>query len=455
MVAKFKIVAVLFLLGINFGYAQQLISYTSINHTEAYIGQPVQMTVSVYSNTWFTKGVDVGNIQVEGALTVYFRSVSNTRTFSGKQFAGVDFIYNVFPTQEGVITIPELTIHVESPKPGGYEGIKHTIHTKPKAITVKGVPPGYNPNNWLVSSTLNVNEKWNVSIKKVKVGDVLQRSIHRSASGTLGEFIPAVVWDSVAGVSIYPKRPSVNTNKTKTYVSASRTDGANYLFEKEGDVTLPRIEFVYWNYNNRKFYKKVIDSVTIHVEANPDLSMLAGIKKQLEAEATIVPEEEQPFLILGLTVKTFVEYLVLGILLLYILYKLLPWLFRKTRARYKTYHASEHYAFRNLVRSLEDRDEYKILNHLKIWLLKLDSDIPSMQAFITVYGNEALKKEYNNLEERANGNTTAIFSSSQFKTELKAARARYLKRDQSAVISKKNTKISERWLNPMTSEKRF
>ncbi|MFB9054592.1 BatD family protein [Formosa undariae] len=455
MVAKFRILAVLFLLGVNFGYAQQLISYTSINHTEAYIGQPVQMTVSVYSNTWFTKGVDVGNIQVEGALTVFFRSVSNRKTFSGKPFSGVDFIYNVFPTQEGVITIPELTIHVESPKPGGYEGIKHTIHTKAKEITVKGVPPGYNPDNWLVSSTLNVSEKWNQSTKKVRVGDVLQRSIHRSASGTLGEFIPAVILDSVAGVSIYPKRPSVNTNKTKTYVSASRTDGANYLFEKEGDVVLPRIEFVYWNYNNHKFYKKVIDSVTIHVEPNPDLSMLAGIKKQLEAETAAVPEEDKPFLILGLPVKTFVEYLLISILLLYLLYRLLPWLYRKIKTHYKTYHASEKYAFKNLKHALGHSNHYKILNQLKIWLLKLDSEIPSMHAFVAIYGSDALQKAFNQLERRANGDPTATFDSRRFKTELKAARSRYLKREQNLVIDKKNTVVSKRWLNPMTSEKRF
>ncbi|WP_434035265.1 BatD family protein [Formosa sp. 4Alg 33] len=455
MVAKFKIIAVLFLLGINFGYAQQLISYTSVNHTEAYIGQPIQMTVSVYSNTWFTKGVDVGNIQVEGALTVYFRSVSNTRTFSGKQFSGVDFIYNVFPTQEGVITIPELSIQVESPKPGGYKGIKHTIHTKSKAITVKGVPAGYNPDNWLVSSTLNVSEKWNESTKKVMVGDVLQRSIHRSASGTLGEFIPAVVWDSVAGVSIYPKRPTVNTNKTKTYVSANRTDGANYLFEKEGDITLPRIEFVYWNYGNRKFYKKVIDSVTIHVEPNPDLSMLAGIKKQLEAETATVPEEEKPFLILGLPVKTFVEYLVLGILVLYLLYRLLPWIYRKIKVQSKRYHASEAYAFKNLERALGHSNHYNILNQLKIWLLKLDSEIPSMQAFVSIYGSEALQKEFYLLEQRANGDASVAFNSGRFKTELKEARSRYLKREQTALTDKKHTKVSKRWLNPMTSEKRF
>ncbi|PNW27114.1 BatD family protein [Formosa algae] len=452
MVAKFKIIALLFLLSTSVGYAQQLISYATINHNEAYIGQPIQMTVSVYSNTWFTKGVDVGNIQVEGALTVYFRSVSNTRTFSGKQFSGVDFIYNVFPTQEGVITIPELTIHVESPKPGGYKGIKHTIHTKPKNITVKGVPVGYNPNNWLVSSTLTVHEKWNVNTNNVKVGDVLQRTISRSASGTLGEFIPAVVWDSISGVSIYPKRPSVNTNKTKTYVSASRTDGANYLFEKEGEVTLPKIEFVYWNYNSHKFYKKIIDSVTITVAPNPDLSMLAGIKKELEAEVTHIPEEEQPFLILGLPVKTFVLYCVLGVLILYILYKVIPWAIRKIKARNKEYHGSEKYAYRTLKSALGGTKDYETLHALKVWLIKLNPAIPSIHAFVNTYGSKAMQQEYYNLERRATGHTDAVFNGSVFKSELKEARQSYLNQRTTAVSKQDKDAIEKRWLNPTSSE---
>src|SRR5690606_34578512 len=103
------------------------------------------------------------------------------------------------------------------------------------------------------------------------VGDVLQRTIVRSAGGTLSEFIPAQSWDSVPGVSIYPTRPKVETTKTKTYVSAKRTEAVNYLFEKEGEIVLPKIEFVYWNYNTKKSYKKVIDSTVIQVAPNADL----------------------------------------------------------------------------------------------------------------------------------------------------------------------------------------
>ena len=57
-----------------------------------------------------------------------------------------------FPTQEGVLKIPVLEIHVESPKDGGYKGIKRTTKTKIKNLTVKNIPLGYDPQNWLVAT---------------------------------------------------------------------------------------------------------------------------------------------------------------------------------------------------------------------------------------------------------------------------------------------------------------
>ncbi|MGJ5643336.1 BatD family protein [Formosa sp. S-31] len=449
MVKRIKILCFLFVLGCGVS-AQNLISYVTVNHDEAYIGQPIQMTVSVYTSTWFTSGVDVGNIQIEGALTVYFRSLSNRKTISGKDYAGVDFIYNVFPTQEGTLTIQPLSIDVESPAPGGYKGIKHTIHTKPKTITVKPVPLGYNPNNWLVSGNLTINEHWSTDTKNVKVGDVLQRTITRSAAGTTGEFIPAVIWDSIPGVSIYPKRPGVNTNKTKTSISSSRTDAANYLFEKEGEVVLPRIEFVFWNYNNRQFYKKVIDSLRIEVAPNPDLKMLAGIKKQLEAENSAIPEEDKPFLIFGLTIKRFIELLLLGLLTLYVLYKLLPWGIKKIKHHKAMYRASEGYAFKQLERVLVQSDSFKILYALKVWLIKLNPEIPNMGTFISVYGSDVLKNNFLALEQQALGKGSATFNSNTFKSELKQARARYLKKEHL-----NSTTSKSEWLNPISDTRKY
>ncbi|MCX7546642.1 BatD family protein [Xanthomarina sp. F1114] len=446
MVGKLKyIVFVMFAISVQ-TYGQQLISYVSLNHDTAYIGQPVQMTVSVYSNTWFTTGIDVGNIQVEGALTVYFRSVSNSRTFSGKQFSGVDFIYNVFPTRAGKITVPELTIHVESPKPGGYKGIKHTIHTKPKSIQVNDVPVGYDPNNWLVSSSLNITERWNTSLKNVKVGDVLQRTITRSAAGTLSEFIPAVTWDSVPGVSIYNTRPKTNTHKSKTAVSASRVEMANYLFEKEGEVVLPKIEFVYWNYYNKRFYKKTIDSTVIQVAPNADLEMLASIKKQLEAETT-EPEvaEDKPFLILGMTPKRFLLLVIFGLLAIYVLIKLLKWFIPFSKKKYQAYLHSEKYLFTKVTRALRQKNARGFLEQLTKWMLHLDLEEQSFDYFLKTYGTEDLKREYSQLMANLFQNERpALSNSSALLSALKASRKQYFE----TLEEKSKAKLDTDWLNP-------
>ncbi|MCG2461705.1 BatD family protein [Flavobacteriaceae bacterium F89] len=439
-----------FLLSVAEGYGQQLISYVTVSHTDPYVGQPVQMTVSVYTETWFTQGVDVGNIQVEGALTVYFRSLPNQRTFNGKRFTGVDFIYNLFPTQPGPLRITPLHIDVVSPRPGDSKGIKHTLATKAKKLTVKDIPLGINPNEWLVSSSLDVSQRWNASLITVKVGDVLQRTITRSAGGTLSEFIPAAVWDSVAGVGIYPKRPITRTEKTKTYVSGFRSETVNYLFEKEGTVILPKQEFLHWNVRYNKYYKRIIDSITINVAPNPNLGILTGIKKQLESETKAEQEPEQKAkLIFGMTWKEFLKLIATVLALSVIAFYSLKWALLNVRERYRTYKESEQNAFRRVRWSLRYKKKSKFFDFAKRWLLKLELKERSLDFFIQQYGTENLRQNYIILKTNVFDNNTSINPNySVLNKELALARKQFLKKRMS--VQKHEVQQQEKdWLNPI------
>lgn len=450
MVKKLSIV-ISFLLLPLISMGQNIIAYATVSPNDAYIGQPVRLTVSVYTSTWFTSGIDLGNIKVDDALTVYFRSVSNSKTFSGKTYAGVSFYYNVFPTQEGQITIPGLSIQIESPKPGDYKGIKRTVTTKPKRFNVNAVPLGYNPNNWLVATYLNVNQKWSAPLSNIKVGDVVQRTINRGVGGTMSEFIPATVWDSIAGISIYPKRPKVNTKKSKTSIASSRSETVNYLFEKEGEVIIPSLEYMYWNSNTRKFYKKRIDSVKIHVKPNPDLSMLASIKKSLQKETDeLTKAEDKPFLILGLTPKVFVKYVIIGLALLFILIYILRYaigFIKKTRNQYLR---SEAYAFHQVKNAINNQDYFAFSSVSHTWLKKLNPDFESLQDLEKSLNFEELQQAYNQL-------STAVFNNKQstgetyakFLKTLKVARQYYLKQD---MAMQNTTSSNYKWLNPTSTD---
>ena len=154
-----------------------VLSEVSINRKSVYVGQPVEVSVGIFTPTWFTQGVNFGNIKVNGAFTVYFRSVSTSKKINGKNYAGVVAIYNVFPYDDEDLVFPSLEMVVETPNEGGFKGIKRSVKTKSRNIDVKAVPNGYNANDWLVANNVNVNESWQGDLKTVKVGDVVQRTV--------------------------------------------------------------------------------------------------------------------------------------------------------------------------------------------------------------------------------------------------------------------------------------
>ncbi len=433
-------------------FGQSLVADVTVNPTDAYIGQPVQLKVSVYTSTWFTSGIDVGNIQVDGALTVYFRSVSSTKTINGKKYAGVDFYYNLFPTDDGIVNIPELNIQVESPKDGDFKGIKSIVKTAPKNLSIKAVPLGYNPNNWLVATSLNINEKWSAPITDVKVGDVVQRTISRSAGGTLSEFIPATIWESTDGISIYPKRAQVKTNKSKTGVSAQRIENVNYLFEKEGEIVLPAIEYVYWNSVNKKFYRNQIDSITIQVKPNADLTMLASIKKTLQKENIEETEQEdKAFLILGISPKVFIKYLVFGLIALFILFKVSKKIISFYWQWYGKYLKSEPYAFMQVRKAVNRSDFNNFIKTSNAWLLKSGFNGISFQDFVRTYGTENLDKVLKQLNED-HFKHQRISDRSSFNIlldELKRSRQYYLSQQRP---EKKPVSRDKGWLNPVSAD---
>jgi len=433
---------------LTFGMSgQNLLSYVTVNNTSPYVGQPVQVKVNVYTTTWFTSGIDVGNIQVDNALTVYFRSVSSVKTINGKKYAGVEFYYNLFPTREGNITIPVLEIHVETPKEGDYKGVKRILKTKAKSITAKPVPLGYDPQKWLVANSLSVSQKWSMSLNEIKVGDVVERTINRSASNTLSEFIPATLWDSIAGVSLYSKRPKVNTKKTRTTVSSNRSETISYLFEKEGEVVIPTMTYMYWNAANKKFYQKNLDSIIISVKPNADLAMLASIKKSLQKETVEEAIIETPFLIFGLAPKTFIKYVVLGLLALLILVKILIFGYSFFIKRYHAYLQSETHAFNQVIKAVNANNYGTYSKTVQVWFAKLGSPFLSVRQLIDTSDDDEFKKVISGLNESLfkYAKKNDFSNKTVIKKGLKQLRKNYLNDYQR---KHEITKTDNNWLNP-------
>jgi len=420
-----------------------LYSEVSVNKSKVFVGEPVEVSIAVFTSTWFTKGVDPGNVKVNGAFTVYFRGVSESRQINGKTYAGVRMIFNVFPYDDDDIVIPSIEFKVETPDEGGYKGIKRNIKTKPKVIIVNPVPAGYNKSEWMVSSGVEVKDKWTGNKSNVKVGDVLERHITRTAAGTVSGLITPIVWDTINGVSVYPSRSLVEDIKTKTSISAKRTDGIKYFFEKEGEVKIPKVEIMWWNAYQQKLYKRTLKEITLKVLPNPDLGMLESIRDSLQVrsdEGYGENSEGEAFTIFGLSIKQFVLALVLGILIMYLIVKSSIKLERTYRKRKERYKRSELYFFRQFAKSVKSGNPVTVLNKLYLWIDQLKLQEPTVKYFAQNFGNDVVLTESAMIEENV------IINSNKISLSLKswsAARKMYLER-----AYKKAESINDNWINP-------
>ncbi len=378
--------------------AQRVWSDVQLDRSSAYVGQPVEVRITVYTSTWFTRGLDLGNIKVNGAFTVYFRPVSQSFQYEGKTYAGVQQIYHVFPYQADDIVFPSLEIAVESPPEGDFKGVRQVIRSEEKPIRVMPVPPNLAGDPWLVATGLQVSQSWNGNLDQVRVGDVLERRISRTASGTVSELIPPITWDSLPGVSLYPARGSVQNNKTRTAISASRSETMRYLFEREGEVTLPEMVFTWYNPYRQQLYKRTLPEVPLQVKPNPDLGILASVRDSLAdqqaAEAAPDEEEAEARTILGMSVKDF--FIALGLILLglYGLYLGSKGLILYFKKRRETFRQSEAYFFRRFKQAARKKEQGVAAKLLYRWIDELALDEPSVDHFVGRFGTAHLKKEW-------------------------------------------------------------
>ncbi|QTN39030.1 BatD family protein [Cryomorphaceae bacterium] len=361
---------------------QKLWAEVEVDKNSVYVGEPVQVSITVYTSTWFTRGIDLGNLRVENAFTVYFRPVSTTKTDAGNTYAGVQLIYKVFPYTQKDLLFPELNIQVESPEEGGYRGITQNVRSKAVRIRVKPAPATLESEDWLVTPGLRVSETYSKSLNDIRVGDVVERSVVRNADETVADLIPPISWDSVDGTRMYLQRPSVENIKGRTQFSARRTDRVQYLFEDEGEVDFPE-QVLYWFHPSRqKLFKKTLPSHTVYVAANPDLGMLQTIRDSL----SLMESTDSMESIEGGGKKSWTQWLILAVagtsvfFFAFVIYRRVP-IWRANRSERRTrYFKSESYAFKQVLHFAKNPDSKEHANAVYHWLDTLPLHSPTLEA---------------------------------------------------------------------------
>ena len=109
------------LLALSYLEAQKVDAFARVrmSPTQVVEKQPIKVTITVYSSTWFAEPLDFQNVQVENAFILPFaRTQSGIHYINDKKYAGLEFFYLVFPYQSGDYEFPALEIKTSIPPEG-------------------------------------------------------------------------------------------------------------------------------------------------------------------------------------------------------------------------------------------------------------------------------------------------------------------------------------------------
>ena len=384
----------LFLLGCFYNAAAQVSCFarTEFDTRSVYTQQPFKITFTVLTATWYTAPLEFQDLQIPNAFIIPFsQTTPGMFDVNGKQYAGLQFYYIVFPYKPGNYTIPPIKIAATTPPEGEAISKKITIATKPEKFIVKPMPASYK-GDWFVAKDVVITQHWNKPLRNLKVGDVIERTIVENAKGTLPQFIPDLKPDSLNWASIYPHEASLQDTRDDYDANGVRTQTFTYLLEKEGDFVLPATVVKWWNPYSRKVFQRGTGRIKIHVAANPNLGILATIKDSLTAKQPVTIAEkkpEGPHLIYGIPWYWFTLYALATLLIVYVIVKMIIRIYRSLHTSYVHYKNSEVYWFRKFKHS--SLLFPSILKNLYAWWDRFKA--PGKSSSIMLDAKETNKKE--------------------------------------------------------------
>lgn len=346
------------------------------------VGQPVRLVVSVFVPNYFTGSPDFPEFELENAIVVLpqDRPENSNEQSGGVTYAGITRTYMIYPQEPGDFRLPpaEIITSYASAPPKSTE-----VHLSLPALTFHADVPAaaQNLDYFLPTTSLTIQQKWSSSLKNVRAGDSIVRTITVTAIKMQAMLIPPLPLEAPDGVRIYTEEPIVQDQKTDRgdFVFGRRTESVKYLIRKEGDYTLPAIELKWWNLSTNRLVTATLPLVHFTAVANPNY--VAELPPEQEPAPVAQPRHVSLWTRYKFWIRAAVPCCVAFLLLFWTGWRYLPRLWRSLRGWREQRKHSETAYFRSLLNACEKNRPVETYERLLRWAavadpgLKLDDSL--------------------------------------------------------------------------------
>jgi len=258
--------------GVNLLAAEETVMVKTTSDVEkAWMGQRVRFVVTLYSPGPFT-GTPVFQIPELGDTVI---SKDGSPVVGSESIGGDSWItqrheFNLYTQKTGTIQVPEFQVSFESKDDFLGDAKPRKGETEPFEF-VSARPPGTDELPFVVSSsTLEVEESWsNDDEEELEAGEVVTRSIVRTATDTSAMFLDPFAAGQIDGVRVYVSDPSVEEVSERGVSKVSRTDVIRYQFAKGGHYEFPPITYSWWDPEGEKVRTVTLEGRSFTAKAPP------------------------------------------------------------------------------------------------------------------------------------------------------------------------------------------
>ena len=240
---------------------------TSIAPQDPYVQSAIHVTRRLYySNYVQVRPEQFGPLSVEDALVVEIGDVRRSFSVRGEDHYNVLIRRSVvFPERSGELTIPASQVMVRVSF--GTRDVTLPIFSESSTLRVLSIPRDYPADqNWFPASDVRIQDSLGTSdLEGLSVGDSIVREVEITAIDSHSTGIPQIDLNTHDSIRRYPDPPQLSDSALIDSVVGKRTQSETLLLTKPGTIEIPPTEVVWWNPQEKRVMRTIIEPVVLNV----------------------------------------------------------------------------------------------------------------------------------------------------------------------------------------------
>lgn len=247
-----------------------------VDKTTPYIGEQLTYIFRFYYAEGPSQSPNYGPPQFTGFWSDYEPQQTNySTTVAGRDYRVAELRTALFPALSGELTLEPTTLDIA----GGFFSRGQRLETLPVTVTVQPLPDGAPVSfNGAVG---RFEIQGDVDMTETRVDEPVTMRVAVSGAGNVG-VMGDPTWEPGDGWRAFEPQVTTDSALTNGIVSGQRTVEQTLIPTQPGELTLPPVEFSYFDPESAEYQTLTTASVTILVTGDAELPVIIGAESANE-----------------------------------------------------------------------------------------------------------------------------------------------------------------------------